>query len=125
MMKYVTPEVRPVAVPVRVPETLTVCPTYNPEVDVHDSCPAVPVTATAFNIGEATEVEETVAPDGIPVPDIDCPAPIKMLFVDKYIVVVLFKYADAVNTPIGLRLVPVIRPPSTGVLTLLSISDKF
>jgi hypothetical protein len=54
-----------------VPETATVCPIYNPEVDVHDNCPAVPVTATAFNIGEAMEVEDTVAPDGIPVPEID------------------------------------------------------
>jgi hypothetical protein len=33
--------------------------------------------------------------------------------------------ATAVNTPIGLKLVPVMMPPSTGVLTLLSISVRF
>jgi hypothetical protein len=75
-MKYVTPEVKPVAVPVKVPVTATVWPMYRPVVDVQEHWPAIPVTATAFKIGIDRVVETTVAPDGIPVPDMDWPAPI-------------------------------------------------
>ena len=69
--------------------------------------------------------ETTVVLLGIPVPDIDCPAPINVFVVAKYIVVVLFKYAESVNTPIGLKLVPVTEPPNTLVLILLSMSVRF
>ncbi len=114
----------PVAVPVRVPDTVTDCPMYSPAVDAQDICPAVPVTdterkfgasrtdetATELRFGAARVDETTVVLAGMPVPEIDCPAPIRALTDDKAMVVELLRITDSVNTPTFDMVVPLTSP---------------
>ena len=113
------------AVPVEAPETLTVCPINRPSVAVQLHCPATPVTATEPRFGATRFDEETEVLAGMPVPEIVCPAPTKVLTEESTMLTVLLRITDSVNTPICDIDEPLISPYSTGVLAVLSIAARF